>query len=202
MPAQVVQRAFRRGDDFDVELLEQRARPEFGPPQRVRDDVIMPIGVVGRQPLAETEQRLERMIQPEARRRARKQPEMLGEAAPNLSRIGLDGTAVDARHAEVFQRHALAVEHAKDIVVRRDEQSRGVFKRLVLREPARIGMAVRGDDRKVSHLPEQAPRDGPGRGVGGKEAVVVHHKGSPFLRCGAIAILIFPSRHLYTEFRG
>jgi hypothetical protein len=63
-------------------------------------------------------------------------------------------------------------------------------------------MAVRGDDRKVSHLPEQAPRDGPGRGVGGKEAVVVHHKGSPFLRRGAIAILIFPTRHLYTEFRG
>jgi hypothetical protein len=35
----------------------------------------------------------------------------------------------------------------------------------------------------------------------GKEAVVVHHKGSPFLRRGAIAILIFPTRHLYTVFR-
>ena len=83
------------------------------------------------------------MIEPQAGRRAGEETVMLGEAPPDASRIGFDRAAVDARHAEILQRHALAVEHAKDVMVRRHEELRRIGERLVLREPARIGVAVR-----------------------------------------------------------
>jgi hypothetical protein len=70
----------------------------------------------------------------------------------------------------------LAVEHAKDIVVRRHEELRRIGKRLVFREPARVGVAVRRQDRQAAHLLEQAARDGAGRRFDGEKTVVVHHR--------------------------
>ena len=68
---------------------------------------------------------------------------MLREQTPDLARIGLDRTAVDAGNAEIFERHALAVEHAEHIMIGRDEQLRGIGEGKVLGEPARVGMAMR-----------------------------------------------------------
>ncbi len=147
VPTQIVQCALGSGDDLDVELFEQRARPEFGALQRFGDDVVIPIGVRRRQALGEAEQVLERMVEPKAGRRAGKETVVLSEQSPDVSRIDFDRTTVNARNAEVLHRYALAVEHAKHIMVRRHEQLRGIGKRLVLREPARVGMTMRRYDR-------------------------------------------------------
>ncbi len=44
---------------------------------------------------------------------------------------------------------ALGVEHAEDVVVGLDEERGRIRKGFVLGEPARVGMAVRGDDGQV-----------------------------------------------------
>jgi hypothetical protein len=68
---------------------------------------------------------------------------------PDGAAVALDRCAVEARHAEAFQRNALAEQHAEDIVVRDDQQARRIGERLVEGIPARIGVAVRTDDRQV-----------------------------------------------------
>ena len=66
----------------------------------------------------DAEQLAERLVEPEPRRRAAEQMIVLGERAPDLSRVGLDRAAVAARDAQLLERHALAVEHAENVVVR------------------------------------------------------------------------------------
>ena len=88
MPAQVVERAFGRRDRLDVEALEERARPKFRRRQTLGDAVEIGVGIRGREPLVEIEKRREGMVEPGARRRAAEEVIMLGEAAPDLARIG------------------------------------------------------------------------------------------------------------------
>ena len=65
-------------------------------------------------------------------------------------------------------------------MVRHDEEARRIGKRLVLRVPARIGMAVGRDDRQIAHRIVEAPRHGAGRGIGGQQPVLVNeHFGAP-----------------------
>ena len=171
MPAQVVERALGRGDDLDVEPLEQRARPELGPRQAVGDVVVVGVGGLGRQAVVEAEDRLEGMVEPEPRRRAAQQVVVLGEAAPDRAAVGLGRAAVGARHAEVGERHALRAEHAEDVVVGDDEELRRIGERQVLGVPARVGVAVRADDRQVAHLGVERARKAPHRGIGRKQPV-------------------------------
>ena len=70
MPAQIVERAFGGGENFDIERLEQSAGPEFRSLQRVGDDVVMAVGIGCAEALPKPEQGLERMIEPKAGRRA------------------------------------------------------------------------------------------------------------------------------------
>jgi hypothetical protein len=72
-----------------------------------------------------------------------------------------------------LHRNALAVKHAEHVVVRKQKQRRGIRKRLVLGEPARIGVTVRAEDGELACVVEDAPGDAPGLGIGGKEAVRV-----------------------------
>ena len=58
-------------------------------------------------------------------------------------------------------------------MVGRHEQLRGVGKRLVLSKPARIGMAVRADDRQIAHLFVQRAGQIAGAALGREQAVVV-----------------------------
>ena len=89
------------------------------------------------------------MVEPQPGRRAAKQIIVLGKAPPDRPAVGLDRRAVEGRHAEILQPHALAEQHAEDVVVGHDEQLRRIRERLVQRIPARIGVAVRADDRQV-----------------------------------------------------
>ena len=86
--------------------------------------------------------------QPDAGRRAAEEVEVVGERLPDFAVVGLDRPAIPPRHAQRLQRHALRVEHAKDVVVGDDQQigraAEGVVR---VGEHARIDMAVRADQR-------------------------------------------------------
>ncbi len=181
MRGQRIERALGRGDHLDLEALEQGARPEIRPGEAFADAVEIVVGGLRREPHRHAEQLGEGLVEPQPRRRAAKQVIVLGELAPDLACVGLDRSAVLARDAHLLERHALAVEHAENVVVRSDEQPRGVREWRVLRIPARVGVAVRRDDRQVAHFAvepaghragreihrEQAIRIDQGRGEGG-----------------------------------
>src|ERR1700688_2432370 len=59
VPSEIVERAFGGGENFDVEFLEQNARPEFRPLQGLRDRVVIGVGIVGAKTLFKAEQGLE-----------------------------------------------------------------------------------------------------------------------------------------------
>ena len=101
----------------------------------------------------------------------------LGEKPPDGARVRRDRAAVTARDAEILQRDALAVEHAEDVMVRHHEQPRRIGERLVLGVPARIGVAVRGDDRQGLDVVVEAPRHGAGGRIGRKKPVLVNQHG-------------------------
>src|SRR4029077_12689625 len=126
VPAQIVERALRRRERLDLEALEEGAWAKLRCRKKSRDLVETGVGIFCRETLIEIEKRREGMVEPAACRRAAKEVIALGEASPDLARIGLDRLAVLACDAELFQRHVLAVEHARDVVVGLDEERRGI----------------------------------------------------------------------------
>ncbi len=107
MVAEIVERAFGRRQRLDVESLKQRARPELGPLQTDGYVIVSLVGVLGAQALAEAKDFREGVVEPEPGRRAAEQMKVLGETAPDFARIGLDRAAIDPRHAQVLEAHAL-----------------------------------------------------------------------------------------------
>src|SRR5262249_58870329 len=108
--------------------------------------IVDAIGRRCREPFANAEDLGKDVVEPEPRGRPAKQVPMLREKAPDGARVALDGPAVRARHAERLERDALAVEHPEYVMIGRDEEGGWVGERLVVGEPARVGMAVRTDD--------------------------------------------------------
>jgi len=92
-----------------------------------------------------SEQFLEFVVQPDARRRAAEQVIVAGEEAPDLARI-LDYRLPDA---QIVQGDALAVEHPKDVVVGLDEESGGIWKWPVVGEPGGLGVAMWANNRQI-----------------------------------------------------
>ncbi len=168
MVAEIVERALRRRQRLDVESLEERARPELGPLQTDGYVIVSLVGVLGAQALAEAKDFREGVVEPEPGRRAAEQMKVLGETAPDFARIGFDRAAVDARHAQVLETHALAVEHAMHVVVGNDEQPRRVGERRVVRKPLRIRVAVRADDRQLGDRSVERAGDVARLAIGGK----------------------------------
>ena len=161
MLRQRIDRGFRRGQRLDVETFEQCARPECGLLQLAGDQVVEAIGIARIQPLLDAEQRRKAVLHPQPGRRAAEQVPVARQQAPDRARIALGRAAVGTRHAQRLERHALAVEHPEDVVVRDHEQGRRIAERLVAGEPGRIAMTVRADDRQRCHLAIQAPGDRP-----------------------------------------
>ncbi len=176
VPAEVVERAFGRGDRLDVEPLEQRARAELRTGEAVGDLVVGGVRGLGRQPRRQPEHRLKRVVEPHPTRRAAQQPVALGEAPPDRAPVGLGRPAIDPRHAEVRQRHSLRAQHPEHVMVGRDEQLRRVRKRRVLGEPARIGVPVRAEDGKVGYAREQRAREATRRRLDGEQPVRVQQR--------------------------
>ena len=123
---QRIERALRRGDGLDAEALEQRARAEFRRAQGGIDLVVILVGIGRREPLGEAEQGREGVVEPHPRRRAAKEMVMRRETAPDRARVALDDAALLRGDAEILEPHALAVEHAENIVVGNDEQRRRI----------------------------------------------------------------------------
>lgn len=97
---------------------------------------------------------------------------MIGEALPDPAVVGLDQRAIPAGDAEIFQRDALAVEHAKDVVIGNDQQlgRRAEGRRRVGQQRGRH-VAVRADDRQVFDRRVQRARERALGRVGVKTAV-------------------------------
>ncbi len=167
---EVVVGTFGGGQDLDVEAVEQSARAEGGRLQHLADAVEIEVGGVSLQRHVEAEHFLEHMVQPDRGRRAAEQAHVLGQQAPGLAGLGPD-LAGAVRHAELLQRDALAEQHAVEIVVRRQQQAGRVGERRVGREPLRIGMPVRADDRQAGHIVIQTPRDRPDLGFGREKTI-------------------------------
>ena len=69
--------------------------------------------------------------------------------APDLAHVGLDPTAVNARHTEAFHGDALGIQHAEHVVIGDQQQAGRIRETFVLGKPARVGVSVRADDRQV-----------------------------------------------------
>ncbi len=76
---------------------------------------------------------------------------MIGKDLPDLSVIRFHRLAITGRYAERFQRDALGIEHAEDVVVGDDEQVGWRAQRGIFGKQARIDVPVRADQGQVSH---------------------------------------------------
>ena len=82
------------------------------------------------------------------------------------------GPAIEARHAQRFQRDALGIEHPRDVMIGDDEQIGGRAEgRFGVAEQPRVHVAVRADQRQVADQGVQITRKHPDRGVGIERAV-------------------------------
>ncbi len=134
---------------FDVEAVEQRARPELVLLQGLVDRVEQLVGIVRRQRLSEAKHFVKNMVQPAARRRAAKQGVAIREGSPDLALVGFNVCPVDRWNPECLHRDTLAVEHAHQVMVRNQQEIDGVRERLVQGEPRRIRVPVWADDREI-----------------------------------------------------
>ena len=170
MRRQVVLRPLGGGEEADVEAVEQRPRLERVGRQLRVDRVVIMIGGAGIERHVEAEHLAEHMPQPHRRGRTAEQMGMLGKGAPGSARIGRRHARF-VGHAQRVQRHALRIEHAINIVIRREQQFGGVRPVGVGGEPGRIGVPVRADDRQPGHFGIERAGDLP-RAVLGREQPV------------------------------
>ena len=177
MMVQRIERPLGRRDHLDIVTFEQRARAEGVGLQRGVDHVIIMVGGRRLQPHVDAERLGKDPVQPHARRRAAEQVIALGKAPPDRARIAVGSAAVDRRDAQLVQPDALAVQHAEHIMVGHDQQLRRVGEGLIIGEPARIGVAVRADDRQVLDRGVEPTGDVARRGVRRKEAIGMETQG-------------------------
>ena len=171
MPAQIVERPFGGRDDLDVETLEQRTRAVVVPLQLFGDCIVEAVGVFRRQQIVQPEQIGKDVIEPQPRRRAAKQIVVFGEQVPDFPTVRLDRRAVQRRHAEILQPHALREQHPEYVMIRHDQQLRRIGERFVERVPARVGMAMRTDDRQPLHALIEGAGDRTHSVLGGEQAI-------------------------------
>jgi hypothetical protein len=176
VPGEIVERTLRRCQDLDIEALEEPARPELGIRQLFADTVEVKIRRLRPERHGHGKQRLERMVEPEPGRCGAKQVIMLGETPPYLAAVGFASFARKPGDAEIVEAHALAHQHAQHVMVRHDKQFGGIGEGFVAREPARIGMAVRADDRQVADKPIEPARQRAGARLDRKQTVFVQQR--------------------------
>ncbi len=169
---QVVRRALSGGQDLDFEPFEEGAGAEGGRLQGRVHDVVVVIGRSRLQGHGQAEQLGEDVVQPDRRGRAAEKVEVGREQAPGRARIAARRLAAPG-HPQALQGNALRIEHAEQVVVGGQQQVRRVVEGFVVREPGRVGVAVRADDRQGPHLAVEPPGDGPRIRIGRQQAVFV-----------------------------
>src|SRR5207247_4531468 len=103
-----IERRLGRRNHFDVEPFEQRPGPELGLAETGIDAIEYAVGCFRRQTLADAEDLVKRVIEPNPGRRAAKNVVMPRKHAPDIARIALDRAAVAAWNRRILQRHPLA----------------------------------------------------------------------------------------------
>src|SRR3546814_13336445 len=78
--------------------------------------------------------------------------------------------------AEFLQPDALAVEHAENVMVRPDKEFRRIGKRLVTGVPARVGMAMGGQDGKAADAVIEPPRQRASLVIGREQPILVQQR--------------------------
>ena len=116
---------------------------------------------------------IQNVVEPHLCRSGAKEKPVLCEQAPDFPRILFDRPAVCSRDPERFKRYALAVQHAKDVMIRNDQQRRRIGKRFVVGKPLRIRMPVRADYRQHPNFGIRPPGDGALRRIGREQPVLV-----------------------------
>src|SRR5215216_946984 len=112
-------------EHIDVEAFEEGAGSKLGARELLYEVVIDPLRTLAGQLLLDPEDVDELILKPETGGGAAEEMEVFSEALPDSAVICLDRCPVTSRHSEVLHRHALTVEHAKDIMVRDDKELRG-----------------------------------------------------------------------------
>ena len=116
-------------------------------------------------------------IEPERRGRAAEQVVVLREQSPRRAPVER-GRAASVGDTQVRQRHALAVQHAVEVVIGRQQQLGGVLEWGITGEPGRIGVTVRTDDRQARRRRVNRTRDGARAGVGRQQAIGMQFEGA------------------------
>ncbi len=137
-----VERGVRRRQHLDAKALIQRPRQKLRRLQFRFDGFVVRIRRRRRESFGQAEQLLKCIVQPQARGGSAEEMIVAGEDAPHLARI-LNLLVADL---QFFKRDSLAVQHAKDVVIRLNEQRHRVGERLVAREPCGLRMAMRAHD--------------------------------------------------------
>src|ERR1700691_3136596 len=99
---------------------------------------------------------------------------MLCENAPDTSGI-LHRRCSDS---QLFERHPLAVKHAKNVVVGKHKQLGGLWKGFVIGKPASVGVAVGTDDRQGADTGIKPSCDGTCVRLRREEPVLVEYRHS------------------------
>src|SRR5215217_9325783 len=137
---------------LDVEALEEGAGSKLGARELLCEVVIDPLRTLAGQLLLNPEDVNELVLKPETGWGAAEEVEVFSEALPDLAVICLDRGRVTSRHSEVLHRHAVTVEHAKDVMVGDDKELCGSAQ-----GGGRVGEEHRRDvpmgthERKVGH---------------------------------------------------
>ncbi len=175
---QRIKRRIRRRQHFDPESFEQGPRQKLLLAQLPFNRVVIQVCCFRRQSLLHSKKFFECVIKPQARRRPAKQVVIAREDPPHLAWI-FDRLAADL---QFFERNSLAVEHAKDIMIRLNKQRHGIRKRLVARKPPSLRVPVRAHNRQVLDPVIEPPRNRPRLFLCGKQSVLVkqRHPISPF----------------------
>ena len=96
---------------------------------------------------------------------------MRRKQAPDLARVFVARAAIQRPHTEIFQPYALAVQHAKDVVIRNQQQGGRIRERSIVREPLRVSVSVRTDDGQVAYRFIKAASNRTHRGICRKQSV-------------------------------
>ncbi len=147
MLLQAVERAVGGGEELHAEPLEVCTRSEVGLGEAVHELVVHGVRGVRPQRRRHPEDDLHCEVEPESRRCSAEQVVAGAELPPHLPGVCLERTAVSRPHAQCFEGDALAVEHAKDVVVLGDKLDCRVAEWSVVGKSARIAVAVGAHDR-------------------------------------------------------